>query len=114
MKNNFTSNLLSKLNLSILTLLLILTSFYSSKAQLSTVIGAGSLSPTSSNTAVGDPGPMYRSGATSSFIFSRYHYLYTAQELAANGIVAGSQITRLAWFKTTTQKQILLVYLKFG
>lgn len=104
MKNNFTSNFQSKLTSSSLTLLLILTSFYSSKAQLSAIIGAGSLSPTSSNSAAGDPGPMYRSGATSAFIYSRYHYLYTAQELAANGIVAGSQITRLAWFKNNNVK----------
>ncbi|MBK6641156.1 MAG: hypothetical protein IPG39_07895 [Bacteroidetes bacterium] len=38
---------------------------------------------------------MYRSTATSNFVYSRHHYLYTAAELSA--IPAGDQITKLAW-----------------
>lgn len=44
-------------------------------------------------------GPMYRSAATSTFHFGRYSYLYTSAEL---NIPAGSQITSVEWFKTTT------------
>jgi hypothetical protein len=68
-------------------------------AQAPVIIGAGALSGTSSNGAAGDCGPMYRSSGTSSFIYSRHHYLYTAAELATAGINAGSIITELAWNK---------------
>ena len=42
-------------------------------------------------------GPYYRSSATSSFKYSRYAYLYTAAEL---GLVPGSTITGVSWYKT--------------
>src|SRR5687768_4457541 len=68
-------------------------------AQTIATIGAGSQSGTSSNSATGDPGPMYRSTNTSNFVYSRYHYLYTQAELAAAGITPGVNITSLAWNK---------------
>ena len=94
-----TTLLPSKLNYSFCVLLLLFISFTQAGAQTSIIIGAGALSGTSSNGAAGDPGPMYRSSAGSGFIYSRYHYLYTASELATAGITAGSLISKLAWFK---------------
>ncbi|NJN78324.1 MAG: hypothetical protein HC803_08365 [Saprospiraceae bacterium] len=47
-------------------------------------------------------GPIYRSSATSSFDWSQYHYLYSAADLAAAGIVPGSTITSLAFEKNST------------
>jgi hypothetical protein len=69
-------------------------------AQTQITIGAGSQSGTSSNGSTGDPGPIYRSSASSSFDYSRHHYLYTASELAAAGLTPGAIITDLAWYKT--------------
>jgi hypothetical protein len=69
-------------------------------AQTQITIGAGSSSGNSSNGATGDPGPIYRSSASSSFDYSRHHYLYTASELAAAGLTPGAIITDLAWYKT--------------
>lgn len=66
-------------------------------AQTSITIGAGSQSGTSSNGATGDPGPMYRSTATSAFVYSRHHYLYTSSELSA--LPTGAVITEVAWNK---------------
>lgn len=63
------------------------------------VIGAGASSGTSANSATGDSGPMYRSTGTSTFIYSRHHYLYTAAELATAGLTPGSVISQLAWNK---------------
>lgn len=83
-----------------LGLLLLLAGFISLNSHAQTItIGAGAASGTSSNSATGDPGPMYRSGATSNFVYSRHHYLYTAAELSAAGLVNGSVITALAWNK---------------
>lgn len=62
-------------------------------------IGAGASTGTSANSATGDCGPMYRSSATSNFVYSRHYYLYTATELAALGLPNGVNITSLAWFK---------------
>ena len=67
--------------------------------QITVTIGAGTQTGTSVNSATGDSGPMYRSGATSNFVYSRYHYLYTAAELTAAGIPSGNLITKLAWNK---------------
>ena len=66
-------------------------------AQSQITIGAGSQSGTSSNGSTGDPGPIYRSSASSSFDYSRHHYLYTASELAAAGLTPGAIITHLGW-----------------
>src|SRR5688572_6315254 len=68
-------------------------------AQTVVTIGAGSQSGTSSNSATGDPGPIYRSTNTSDFVYSRYHYLYTQAELIAAGVPGGVNITKLAWNK---------------
>jgi hypothetical protein len=102
MKTKLINRIYSHINLSSILFLLFISCFVSSKAQLTTTIGAGSISTNTANSAVGDPGPMYRSSTTSTFIFSRYHYLYNAQELAASGITPGSSISRLAWFKNNS------------
>lgn len=68
-------------------------------SQITVTIGAGAQNGTSANTSTGDPGPMYRSTAASNFVYSRYHYLYTAAELSAAGIPVGNLITKLAWNK---------------
>src|SRR5690625_1504652 len=68
-------------------------------SQVNAVIGAGSQSGTSSNSATGDPGPNYKSTGSSSFIYSRHHYYYSQAELSAAGIIPGSIITHLAWYK---------------
>jgi hypothetical protein len=62
------------------------------------IIGAGSQSGTSSNSATGDPGPAYRSTSTSNYVYSRHHYLYTQTELAAAGITPGSMISEVSWY----------------
>src|SRR5690625_7047607 len=67
--------------------------------QKTAVIGAGSQTGTSSNSATGDPGPIYKSTGTSDFLYSRHHYYYSQAELSAEGIVPGSIITKLAWYK---------------
>lgn len=60
------------------------------------VIGAGS-----SSGATGDnAGPIYRSSAGSGFDFSQHYYLFTASELAAAGVISGSTISSIAWFKS--------------
>lgn len=96
MKINLYTNTIRKLTL------LAFISFFtlnSILAQSTAIIGAGSQSGTSANSATGDPGPIYRSGATSNFIYSRHHYLYTQSELAAAGIFPGVYITMLSWYK---------------
>jgi hypothetical protein len=75
----------------------VLLTFGGLRAQTTVTIGAGASSGTASNGATGDPGPMYRSGPTSNFVYSRHHYLYTAAELASAGIPAGSLITDVQW-----------------
>lgn len=99
MKKNYTKTAGSNVTKWILMLSIFLFSYNSINAQSSIIIGAGALSGTSSNSATGDPGPMYKSTATSDFVYSRYNYLYTASELATAGITAGSTITKIAWFK---------------
>ncbi|MBL0054127.1 MAG: hypothetical protein IPP29_22920 [Bacteroidetes bacterium] len=71
-------------------------------AQTTITIRTGALAGTQANSATGDGGPMYRSAATSNFVFSRHHYLYTAAELSAANLPSGNTITKLAWRDTTT------------
>ncbi|MEL6654201.1 MAG: hypothetical protein AAFQ87_25705, partial [Bacteroidota bacterium] len=59
-------------------------------AQSVVTIGTGS---SSSSTR----GPFQRSDTNSSTVFSRFVHIYTANELAAAGIVAGSNISALNW-----------------
>jgi hypothetical protein len=47
-------------------------------------------------------GPIYRSSATSSFDFSRYHYILTASELSAAGVTPGATISSIAFYKNST------------
>lgn len=81
------------------TLFLLLAAMQYAGAQTDVIIGAGALNGTSSNGATGDPGPMYRSSNTSSFVYSMHHYLYTQAELTAAGIPANTLITKIAWAK---------------
>lgn len=46
-------------------------------------------------------GPIYRSSSSSSFDYSRYSYLYTASEMAAQGIPPGAVIKGIAWEKAS-------------
>ncbi|WP_276131698.1 fibronectin type III domain-containing protein [Polluticoccus soli] len=71
-------------------------------SQQTAIIGAGAQSGTSSNSSTGDPGPVYRSSASSSNDYSRHHYLYTQSELTSAGITPGSVITKLAWYKANS------------
>lgn len=68
-------------------------------AQTESIIGAGSNSTTTSNGVGADAGPMYNTGGTSSFFYSKHHYVYTAAELAAAGVVPGQLIQKLSWRK---------------
>src|SRR5688500_11041880 len=83
----------------LLTMVISVLTVFNANGQTTVTIGAGASSGTSSNGATGDPGPMYRSTATSNFVYSRHHYLYTQAELAAAGITPGQNITKLAWNK---------------
>lgn len=82
--------------------------------QTNVTIGAGALSGTASNGATGDPGPMYRSSASSNFVYSRHHYLYTSSELV--NLPMGSVITHVAWYKTnnaaTNSNMLFEIFLK--
>ena len=80
----------------IATFLLIPTQLFS---QNTAVIGAGSQTGTSSNGATGDPGPIYKSSASSAFLYSMHHYYYSQAELSTAGVVPGSIISQLAWYK---------------
>ena len=80
-----------------------------------TIIGAGANVGAISSNA----GPIYRSSAASAFDFSKHVYLYTAAELSAAGITAGSTITSVAWNKSngfgtaaTNLSSIWRVYIK--
>ena len=95
--NNYFNFQLPNSILLFISLIFLLNNVVYSQAPI--IIGAGALSGTSANSATGDCGPMYRSSATSTFIFARHHYLYTAAELAAAGLTPGSLITELAWNK---------------
>lgn len=60
-------------------------------------IGTGTLSTGGVNYM-----PIYRSSAASTFDYSRTYFLYTAAEMAAAGIPAGSTITKVEWDKSNT------------
>ncbi len=75
--------------------LALLASSLSAQVRDTAQIGFGS----SSNYAYG---PIYRSGASSAFDYSRYSYLFTAAELRAAGIAPGAVIRGIAWDKTST------------
>lgn len=64
------------------------------------IVGAGAVTTTTSNGAANDGGPIYCSGATSSFVYSKHHMVYTASELSS--IPTGAQITKIAWNKANT------------
>lgn len=74
----------------ILTLLLIVVSFFGLRAQTVTI--------GTSVTANYFYGPYYRSSAASAINYSKYAYLYTADELAT--IPVGSTITKIEWEKS--------------
>ncbi|HRH62457.1 MAG TPA: T9SS type A sorting domain-containing protein [Bacteroidia bacterium] len=88
----------SRIVIAALTGLLLLNLSIAS-AQSNLIIGSGSQMGTSVNSATGDSGPMYKSTATSNFVYSRYSFLYTATELASGGLVSGDMITDVSWFK---------------
>jgi hypothetical protein len=69
-------------------------------AQAPIIIGEGKIITVAGNGA-NDSGPLYRGalGAANTQKYSRYHYLYTAAELATAGIIPGSVITQLSWNK---------------
>ena len=75
--------------------LIFVTSSNSLFAQLDVTIGAGSVTGTTANGATTDAGPMYCTGSSSSFVYSKHHYVYTATELAAAGIAPGMLITQI-------------------
>ncbi len=68
-------------------------------AQIESIIGAGSNSGTTSNSAAADAGPMYNTGGASTFFYSRHHMLYDAAELSAAGLVPGQLIQKISWRK---------------
>ena len=70
-----------------------------SSAQIESIIGLGSNSGTTANGATTDGGPMYNTGGTSSFFYSRHHMVYTQAELAGAGVVAGQLIQKISWRK---------------
>jgi hypothetical protein len=47
-------------------------------------------------------GPIYRSGAISNFLYSRYSYLFPYSELSAAGLPTGVPIQKLEWYKTSS------------
>lgn len=67
--------------------------------QIESIIGAGANSGTSSNGATGDGGPMYNTGGTSTFFYSRHHMVYTQSELSGAGVVPGQLIQKVSWRK---------------
>ncbi|MBX2931453.1 MAG: hypothetical protein KF781_05855, partial [Chitinophagaceae bacterium] len=71
-------------------------------AQTDVTIGAGANNTNTANGATSDAGPVYISGSTSTFIYSKHHYVYTASELATAGVPAGVLITKIAWNKGNT------------
>lgn len=64
-------------------------------AQTESIIGAGSNSGTTTNNVSADAGPIYNTGGISSFFYSKHHYVYTAAELSAAGVVPGQLIQKL-------------------
>ncbi|MBW7951410.1 MAG: hypothetical protein H3C56_02315, partial [Chitinophagaceae bacterium] len=83
----------------LLLLIITLVSWCNVNAQTDAIIGAGSNTATTTNGAATDAGPMYCTGSTSAFIYSKHFYVYTAAELSNAGIQPGMLITNLAWNK---------------
>jgi hypothetical protein len=80
-----------KIYLFILVSILSLGSIFNAYSQTVVTIGTGALTSYLY-------GPIYRSSATSNFIYSRYAYLYTETEL---GIPCNSTITKVEWYLTS-------------
>lgn len=76
-----------------------LVSYLSTVAQTDAIIGAGSNSGTTANGAGTDGGPMYNTGASSTFFYSKHHMVFTAAELAAAGLTPNTLIQKLAFRK---------------
>ena len=95
----------------LLLVAVMLTAIVSATSQTTVVINTGT-----AGTPQYNAGPIYRSTAGSAYDASRYAYLYTQAELAAAGIVPGSQITVVGWTKannaTTTGGGIFRIYMK--
>ena len=64
---------------------------------LTAVVGTGNLTSTTTQNA----SPIYRSATTSTFDFAMSVQLMTQADLAAAGVLPGSDITQIAYFKTT-------------
>ena len=71
-----------------------------SAAAQTAVFGSTTLPVAAPATSTFYKGPIYRSTAGSIFNYSRFAYVYTASELSAAGIVAGTTITDLGWLKS--------------
>lgn len=74
-----------------------LIAFVSVGAQTNVQIGTSTSNLLNSNTAGGDPGPMFR--VTAGISNSKHHYTLTNAELAAAGLPTGSIITAIAFHK---------------
>lgn len=87
-------------------------------AQTHVIIGAGSNTATTSNGAATDAGPMYCTGSTSSFVYSKHFMVYTEAELQAAGLPPNSVITQISWYKannaaySSSSAAIFDIYLK--
>ncbi|MFK7946255.1 MAG: hypothetical protein AB8G11_01605 [Saprospiraceae bacterium] len=83
-----------------LLLLFAMLSFIQFTALGQTVVTIGS---GSSNGGNGDQaGPIYRFSASSGNNYSRHVMLYTEADLRAQGLYAGVEITKIAWYKTSS------------
>src|SRR5690606_4830241 len=87
-KNNFSmkKNYLKRILKMGVTLFLTAGATTNGIAQIDVIVGAGSNTGTTTNSAANDAGPMYCTGGASSFVFSKHHMVYTAAELAAAGL----------------------------
>jgi hypothetical protein len=72
----------------------------SAEAQTNIQIGASTSNLLNSNTAGGDPGPIFR--VTTTLFASKHHYTLTAAELAAANLPNGAIITAVAFNKGST------------
>lgn len=77
---------------------LLLVAVTAMNAQTIVTIGTG----TSTSTAGTNGDPIYRSSSTSSFHHSKSVQLITASQLSAAGVISGSDITSVGFYKTTT------------
>lgn len=97
---------------------LLLFAGFNAQSQTDVIIGAGSNTSTTSNGAAADAGPMYCTGGSSSFVFSKHHMVYTAAELATAGLPNNVIITQISWYKannasySSSSAAIFDIYLK--